>query len=526
MREHDVIVIGGGHNGLIAAGYLAKAGVDVCVCEALDEVGGDIVTNELTLPGFKHDRGATMHGVIQGNPLLANDELELKSKYGLKYIYPELSFATTFPDGTAICSYVDIDKTCASIAKTCGQRDADAYRGLFEALSPASAFINAGSFSEPPAFGAMMAQFDSNPIGRNVIESMFKSAYEVACDWFEDPKMIMHITKMCTEMFFNPEDKGTAFYLYMLIPAAHMAPYALPVGGSGELSNALARCVEDNGGTILLNSPVEKITVSQGAATGVVLKSGEEIKARKRVLSSVDPRLMFGEGRMIEGALEPSVQQKIDRIADPFNVGMMIHCALDGVPKWSAGDELLGALMVEPCPNLDAYRAEFDAIRYGRLPQEVCPLVCTQSLLDPSRAPQGKHTLYVGPYGPWNFADGSPDRWDEVKESYADLTMRNLSQYITNLDEIVIDRFVDTPLDMERWNPNNVHGGVTGPASHMYQMFSNRPITEMGRYRTPVENLWICGMATHPSGGVTGGARAMVPSFLEDMGIDFEDVID
>ncbi|MBR3258073.1 MAG: NAD(P)/FAD-dependent oxidoreductase, partial [Eggerthellaceae bacterium] len=318
MKEHDVIVIGGGHNGLIVAAYLAKAGVDVCVCEALGEVGGDIVTNELTLPGFKHDRGATMHGVIQGNPLMLNDELGLKSKYGLKYIYPELSFATTFPDGTAICSYVDIDKTCASIEKTCGKKDAEAYRALYRALSPATAFINAGSFAEPPSFGAMMAQFDSNPIGRDVVQSMFKSAYEVALEWFDDPKMIMHVTKMCTEMFFNPEDKGTAFYLYMLLPAAHMAPYAMPVGGSGELSNALARCIEDLGGTIMLNAPVKQILTSQDRATGVVLASGEQIKARKRVVSSVDPRLMFGKGRMIEDALDPQVQRKIDAIADPF----------------------------------------------------------------------------------------------------------------------------------------------------------------------------------------------------------------
>ena len=526
MKQHDVVVVGGGHNGLVAACYLAKAGFDTCVVEALDEIGGDIVTNELTLPGFKHDRGATMHGMIQANPMLINDELGLKSKYGLEYIYSEINFATTFKDGDYILQCTDIDRTCESIAKI-SPEDAVEYRKWVQELMPASNFINTGSFSAPPSFGAMVAQFDTNPIGHDLIRAMHMSAWEVVTERFKHPKVITHLTKMICEMFINPEEKGTAFYLYMLVPGSHAAPYAMPKGGSGELCKALGRCLEDMGGTIYLNSEVKRIAVEGGRATKVVLASGEEIVAKKEIISSLDPRLLFGEGKIVDqGAVSERICQEVQSLRNPSLVGTMIHVALDAKPEWKGGTELDKSLMVEPCPDFEDYRGGFDAIRYGRLPKEVAPMVCCQSLIDPSRAPEGKHVLYVGPLCPWELAEGGWQAWEEMGEKYADQAMEQLGEYIVNLKDIVLARHVDSPLDAMRWNANNVNGTVLGPASYVHQMFANRPCPEMGHYKTPVEGLWLCGVGTHPAGGVTGGSRAMVPLVLEELGVDIEDIID
>ena len=165
MAEYDVVVIGAGHNGLIVAGYLAKAGVSVCVVEKADFVGGAVNTLEVTKPGFKHDTGGTWHGLIQSNPLITNDELGLTSKYGLKYLHPETLMANVFPDDTAIIQYKDVDKTCQSIAQF-SEHDADAYRRFYEYSRKFASMLIMGTFSPPPPFGAFVSQLDSSPEGQ------------------------------------------------------------------------------------------------------------------------------------------------------------------------------------------------------------------------------------------------------------------------------------------------------------------------------------------------------------------------
>ena len=526
MKEHDVVVLGAGHNGLIAACYLAKAGLDVAVVEQRDHVGGDCTTEELTLPGFKHDRGSIMHCIIQGNPLLMNDELKLKSKYGLDYIFPEANLATTFPDGTAIIQYVDLDKTVESIAKI-SPHDAEQYRKFIAEISAASNFISAGSFSAPVDFDAMVAQFQLSEMGRNCLDAMNHSAYDLLTRWFEHPKVITHLTKFICEMFLSPYEVGTGFYLYMLIPASHAAPWALPRGGSQELPNALKRCLEDNGGTVYLNSEVRRIPVQNGRATGVVLADGEEIKARRTVVSSLDARLVFGEGRFLDdGAVDATTCDHVQNLRNPSGCGAMMHFAMNDKPAWIAGEELDKVFNIEPCPMWDDYKSGFEDIHNGMVPHQVMPMCVTATLFDPTRAPDGMHTFYVGPEGPWDLANGGAAAWDEYKFQYAEQTIDQLGQYISNLKDITLKWFIDSPLDMERWNPCNYKGTVLGPGMYTDQMFANRPAPKLGRYKTPVDGLWICGASTHPAGGVNGGSRAMVPELCEELGIDFEDLID
>lgn len=523
-REHDVVFIGAGHNGLTAAAYLAKAGVDVCLLEKAGFPGGAVNTQELTLPGFKHDGGGMAHLFIQANPLITSDELGLQSKFGLKYIYPEAAFATVYPDETALFVYKDIDRTCESIAQF-SPHDADAYRRFYEMTKPLVEMLASGLFTAPPPFGALMAQLDQSPVGQELIRSMMMSAWDMVNQWFEHDKTKIHLTKYVTEPLVGAEEKGSGVYLFLMVPLSHMYPAGLPEGGSGKLTEALARCVEAYGGTIRLNAEVTKIDVRDGRAVGVLLASGEEILARRAVVSNVDPRVMFADWISPE-VTDSEFRRKVAAIQDPSFVGINQHLALNEPPRYKAGPEIDKAYCIEPVPWLEEYRRIYDDLRYGIPPKTKAPLVVCPTLHDPTRAPDGKHIVYLWHYEPWALKDGGPERWDTIKETVADEVLAALRQYAPNMGpENILARTIHSPLDYHRMNVNLYHGAALGPGATMYQFFSYRPIPELGRYKTPIEGLYLVGHSTHPGGGITGGGRAMVQVLMTDLGIDFDEVV-
>ncbi|HOT24648.1 MAG TPA: NAD(P)/FAD-dependent oxidoreductase, partial [Thermoleophilia bacterium] len=207
MPEHDVLVLGAGHNGLVAAAYLAKAGVDVGVVEARDFVGGGAQTRENTLPGFKQETDAVAHVLIQANPLITNDELGLKSKYGLEYIYPDVQFANVFPDGSYFCSYADIDRTCESIARI-SPRDGEAYKQFYEYSKGVLDFLLASLFSPCPPFGQIVAMLDSTPEGQEVLRALLMSSWDIVNEYFYDERVKAGLLKLANEPMMFPEAKG------------------------------------------------------------------------------------------------------------------------------------------------------------------------------------------------------------------------------------------------------------------------------------------------------------------------------
>jgi len=247
-ERHDVVIIGGGHNGLIVAAYLAKAGLDICVIEAQDKIGGGVRTDELTLPGFKHDSASAMHGVISSNPLIHRDELGLKSKYGLRYIYPDKGFACLFPDDTVLVFEKDIDKTCESISKV-SERDAEAYRRFHQAMTQMLKVASVAMFSPPPSWGAMISLFDASEEGREFLRIILSSAWDIVEDWFESDYVKIALSRFCSEMMIGPQEKGTASPIFF-VSSLHKWGWPLPEGGSGALTEALSACLKDHGGSI------------------------------------------------------------------------------------------------------------------------------------------------------------------------------------------------------------------------------------------------------------------------------------
>lgn len=520
MAEYDVIVAGGGHNGLTAAAYLAKAGLNVCVLERNDWVGGGVITSEVTLPGFKHDVGAGFHIFIQPNPLIRNDELGLLSKYGLKYLHPEPGITVVFPDDSSISFYKDIDRTCESIAKI-SQKDAEAYKRFFEWANPIVDMLFMGMFSPPPPLGALFAQLEQNEIGQELMRALMMSGMAVINEWFEDERVKACMMRFVSEAIVSPDDNGTGYYLLVMIPVVHRFGLQFPEGGSGALSEALARCIKANGGTIRTGATVKSIKVAGGQAKGVLLESGEEITARKAVVCDLNIKQIFPG--MIGGAqVDPNFTRKVQRLHRPGFMGLIQSLALNEAPKYKAGDEADKAGMVEFCSWLEPFRKAFDGFKYG-VPDVSMPLAGCHTVTDPTRAPDGKHTLYLFHYEPFETSQGT---WAERKQEVADGILNTLSQHTTNMGpENILGRHIVSPPEFEKWNASWPGGDATHFGSYLYQSMGNRPLPGWSQFRMPVERLYLVGPSAYPGLGCTGGARSAVPVLLEDMGIDLEKVI-
>jgi len=524
-QEYDVVFIGAGHNGLTTAAYLAKAGLSVCLLERADFAGGAVNTREVTLPGFKHDTGSVGHVMIQSNPLLLDDELGLKSKFGLEYIYPEIGSAAIYPDGTSLFVHHSVDATSESIAQF-SQHDADAYKKFNDLAAPMGAMLSQGTFAPPVSFGHLLGQLEGSEVGRNLARIMFMSAQDLVDEWFESEKVKLHLLKYATEQMSFFDATGSALALFFGVPMHHGYGTGTPRGGSGGLSDALVKAVEAFGGVVRLNSEVAGVTVSGGKATGVTLATGETFTARRAVVSNVDPRPLFNSWVPAD-ATDPEFRRKVNNIKDgPFS-GIMQHLALDVEPQYAAGPEVAKAYMIEPIPWMEDFKGAYNDLRMGKVPHSSkVPLWICNTQHDPSRAPEGKHVVYLWQYAPYRPDGRDPQAWDDIKEEYADEVLDFMRPYVTNLtSENILARTIHTPYDYPRMNPNLVNGSVTGPRNDLLQYFSNRPIYELGQFRTPVESLYMVGHAMHPGGAVSGGGRAVAMTMMSDFDIEFDDVI-
>ena len=519
-ETYDIIIAGAGHNGLTAGGYMAKAGMSVCVVEGNSYIGGGVLTRELATPGFKLDVCSIIHVMIQANPLIKNDELGLLSKYGLKYLYPDLQGVMHFYDGTYMKVHQSLDNTCNAIAKF-SEKDAESYRKFYQWSVKTLEMMLQGVYSPPPPFGSFLSIMGESEEGQTLVRALMMSSLDILTDWFESEKVRTGITRWISELMMHPDTKGTGLTLFLMIPLLHQYGGGMPVGGSGALTQAMGRCLEANGATIKTSSPIKKFKVTNGECDGVILESGEEILARKGVFSNLNIKQMFP--KMVDaGDLPPDFANKVNQIQFSDFVHFQQGYALNESPKYIAGSELDETFFVEFAPNtLEEYLRYFDDLKYGVLRHN--PFVACQTLHDPSRAPEGKHTLYLYDFVPYNLKDGGAAKWDEIREKYADETLEFLRKYTTNMGpENIIGRFVHTPVDSEKYNPAFVEGDFGHIGAHLWQTMGNRPLPKWN-YRTPIKKLYMSSASCHPGLGVTAGAgRAAAQVAMEDMGIDFE----
>lgn len=522
-ETYDVVVVGAGHNGLIVASYLAKAGLGVCVVERLDFAGGGTVTRDMSVPGFRYDACSMFHNFIQENPLIIRDELGLKSKYGLSYVYADIMYAFLYPDETSLIIYRDMKKTQEAVAQF-SKKDADAYPKFCEFASKLVKAAAMSSFSPPPPFGRFISFLEASEVGRDYMRIMLLSPMDVLNEWFESEQVKLAFARPATAPMLPPHERGTGWFSFYLANIHRGPGLAIPRGGSGSLPKALEACLKDLGGTIKLSSTVKAIKVERGEAKGVILENGDEILARKAVVSALNIKQLFLD-MLKPDVLPEGFQDKVRHVKAAAFSAVHQVLALNEAPKYKAGGDVNKALLVQIVPFVEEFLRSFDDLSYG-ITNAKTPLMGIGSLYDTSRAPAGKHTLFLYQYEPYHLKEGGASRWDEIKMKVADEILGTLRKYTTNMGpENILAREIKSPVDFERYNPAFWEGSIGHLGVALSQYLSNRPLPGWSQYRTPVKKLYMCGASTHPGLGVGGGGRAAVPIIMEDLGLDFNKVI-
>lgn len=523
MSNYDIVIMGGGHNGLTAAAYMAKAGKKVLVLERKPHFGGGVSTRELITPGWWHDEHSNVHIMIQGNPMLREDELGLFSKFGLEYIYPELPHVSIWDDGTVMRSWKDLDRTCAEIAEY-SPRDADAYRKFVQASQSVLPMFMSGLYSPPFPMGAFVAMMDQSDEGRFLLDVMSRSALDVVNQYFESDRLKIHIVRLVTENLQMPDELGTGMGAFLMPGIIHTYGVSVPKGGSGQLSKALVRAIEHFGGEVRCNAEVKRVIVSSGKAVGLEMADGETFMARDGVIGAIHPHVLR---KFVAETAEP-VLQRAERVTpSTFSINLL-HMALKEKAKmrWPEAE---GGVMTE---LLQTYTMrdmllDYDQLRRGEVPQRRLIAGSDNCSNDPSRAPAGAGIFYGVTFAPYDLHDGGPDAWDRRKEEIAEESIRQYRLFFSNLDDDnIIGKLVRSPLDHERDSPASfLRGDIHGCAPFMYQSVGHRPTPDLGNLRVPgIENLYLVGPFMHPGGGVFGAGRATAIQMMDDMGIDFDKV--
>jgi phytoene dehydrogenase-like protein len=518
----DIVVAGGGHNSLIAAAYLVKAGYRCLVLEERPIVGGGVKTAELTLRGFKHDLCSSAHVLIQDSPIFRNDELGL-GQYGLEYIFPDPVVHIPFPDGSYLTQWRDLDRTCAEFAKF-SKKDAAAYRRMmteYEEVKP----IFADVAYTPIGFGKPLNErLAAHPKGKLWQRRLAMSAWEIIRDNFEDDHCRAFMVWMAYQTVEPPEDPVTGRLAYALVAGRQRWSWTTPKGGSGTLTQALARLIEAHGGVILTNKRVARLILENGKCTGVECGDGSAYRAEKAVLSTVHikhlvdmaPREAFG-------------QDFIDGV-DTWQAGITLfvtHYATTEPPTYPVQggtiSPVASGMMATPERGL---RVGYDFNRRAVNVEDPPLLIVCSTVVDPTRAPKGMHTVKVIGNQPYELKEG-PEHWDAIKEQVADANLKYLRKFSPNLtDEKILARIVDSPLDLERMNAHNWHGTCHGGAQDAAQTGPLRPVPGWAQHRMPIPGLYQTGSTTHPGASVSGGpGRNAATVMLKDFGRSIEEVL-
>lgn len=502
--NYDVIVVGGGHNGLTAACYLQKAGYKVLVVERLPMAGGGVWTEEVTLPGFKHNLASLFHGILHLGPVYKDLQLE---KYGAEYIWPDAQVGAVFRNGKCLVLYRDIDKTCREIARF-SEKDAAVYRELamnFRVLL--DNMIGPWFFNPPQPNSTAASAMEGSVEGLNMLRMQLSSPMNVIKELFESNELKSLLLAFIKELGGAPDTLGFGVFVPVMLGETH-DPHGWTIckGGSGKLAEAFVKCLEDHGGTVMTNAHVKKILTREDVATGIELEDGTVINAGKLVITNLEPHATFID-LIGDEKLAPQFKNSVERWRAEDAVLFTTHLALDEPLNWKCAEfnpdinRCLGVLLVD---NPQELYDDFAEINMQQLPSYPRMFTAYPTAVDPTQAPEGKATAIGWQYVPYKLRDKDPDAWDEVKSDFAKRCVEVWSEYVTNMDKALLQTFIMSPRDTERKWTSMVHGGFNHGQMTQDQMTVFRPFVEFAPYRTPYKNLYMCGASTHPSGSIGG----------------------
>jgi phytoene dehydrogenase-like protein len=527
MNSHDVIIIGGGHNGLVAACYLAKAGLKTLVLERREIVGGGSVTEEIH-PGFRCSTLAHSTG-----PLLPHISKDLNLKHhGLELIKPPVRALALNPEGRSICLYQDQARTVSELKKV-SAHDAKSYPEFERSFARIGRMLAPLMTMTPPSIDRPGAadMWNLGKVGLSFRGLGKQDAYrllrwgpmavaDLVAEWFENETLrALVAARGISDAFAGPWSAGSSagLLLQAALDGSAIASSEFPSAGMGGLTQALTKAAQSAGVEIRNSMPVVHIETSNGKASKVVLESGEEISARA-IVSNADPRSTL-LGLVDPVDLDPSFLTKIQNYR-ASGVSAKINLALSGLPRFvGVDDESMLSGRIHVGPDVDYLERAFDAAKYGDYSPAPYLDITIPSLIDPTLAPPGAHVMSIHvQYAPYKLKTGD---WNSRREEFADKAIDVLAGYAPNLKEMIVARQIITPLDLEETyglSGGHIHHGEQS----LDQFFTFRPIIGWAQYRTPIKGLYLCGAGTHPGGGVTGGpganaAREMIKDLKEPM---------
>ena len=509
-QHYDAIVIGGGHNGLVNAAYLAKAGKKVLVLERRHVLGGAAVTEEI-VPGFLFSECSYVVSLLRPEIIR---ELDLP-RHGLEILPLDGTF-TPMPNGDYLWRMNDHARTQREIRRH-SRIDAEAYDEFSKMMTPMCRFVKPILSMIPPDpttlrpkdlqrlyfLGQRFRDLSSDE-RYTLIQLMTMSAADFLDQWFETD--VLKATMSASGIigtFLGIRSPGTAYVLlhhHMGEIDGAFRSWGFSRGGTGAISNAIAAAARELGVEIRTQASVEKILVKNGRTAGIALKSGEEISASV-VSSSVDPHLTF-EKFIDANELPGDFLESVRRYKFRGSSGK-VNLALDALPDFKSmpgqGAHLRGAISISP--SIEYMERAYDDAKYGHYSRRPYIDMVIPSLTDPSVAPPGKHVLscFVQ-YAPYKLAQGT---WDDHKEAFGDTVVDTIAEHAPNIKKIIIARQVLTPLDLER-EFGLTQGNIFQGELSLEQLFFLRPVPGWAYYRTPIDNLYMCGSATHPGGGIMG----------------------
>jgi phytoene dehydrogenase-like protein len=510
----DVVIVGAGHNGLVAAFYLAKAGYQPLVLERRRQPGGAAITEEFH-PGFRSSVLAHTAGPLRAD-VVRDMQLE---KHGLKLILPDVAVVSFSPDGRVLILYRDLKKSTDEIARF-SPKDAARYPEFRQSLAKVSEVIGKALALTPPHIDDPSKRdlWEMLQTGRAIRRLGKKDMYrllrwgpmavaDLVSEYFDTELLRATLaSRGIFGTFLGPWSAGSSLVL-LIRAAADRNPAGsacFAEGGMGAITQAMAAAAQQAGAEIRTGVDVIEISVGNGAAQGVVLSNGEEIHARA-IVSNADPKRTLL--KLVDPIhLTPNFVAKLEHYRMPGTVAK-VNLALSGLPNFLGIDgnteALKGRILIGP--EIDYLERAFDDCKYGNFSREPYLEIAIPSLTDPSLAPPGKQVMSICmQYAPYKLKDGD---WESQRVALGDTVVRILAQYAPNLPQLILHHQIITPQDLE-----DVYGLTGGHIFHgelsLDQFFTMRPLLDWARYLTPITNLFLCGSGTHPGAGLTGGSGA------------------
>ena len=506
----DAICVGAGHNALAAAVHMAARGWKVGVFEQAEVPGGAVKSGEYTLSGFRHDWAAMNLSLFAGSAFFKQYGGEFAGN-GLEFVPVDKPFASAFPDGRWCGVSMDAEATAARIAAF-SKKDAERWKALTAEFGKDAPHILRllGSSMKIHSIGHFLYKLfaERGYAGTlQMLRFLLSSPRSYLSENFEAPEVRAMLAAWGMHLDFAPDVAGGAIFPYLEGMAGQAFGMALGKGGADTIVNAMVASIRAKGGVVECNAPVARILSEGGAATGIELADGRKVRVSKAVVAGIAPSAF----ERLTGGTEPAFDTAMKNFAHAPGT-MMIHLALSDLPDWKAGEELKGFAYVHLAPSLDQMARTYQQAQAGLLPDEPILVVGQPTVFDPSRAPDGKHVLWVqvrmAPGDIRGDAKGEIDArdWADAAEPFAERALDILERYAPGTREKILGRHIVSPADLENDNPNLVGGDQVCGSHHMSQHFLFRPVRGHADGSTPVKNLYLTGAAVWPGAGTGAGS--------------------